>query len=134
MPKKGSTYATIGVDLQKWLEDWREETGDSHAEVARKLSTKEDSVHRARMTEMAKGLLNTMMFLEKVGERIYKGDYLKMAKYAMTDAGLDILKDRDIAGKLTPYQRDVLRQIVKKAQEDVLDDPDKDEVKRYLGK
>ena len=134
MPKKGSTYATVGVDLQKWLFDWCKETSDTYADVVRRLSTKKNIVHRARMTEMAQGILNTMMFLEKIGERIYKGDYLQMAKYALTDDGLEILKDRNFAGKLTPYQKDVLRQVIEKAKKDVLDNPDNEDIKKYLNR
>jgi len=55
-----------------------------------------------------------------------------MAKYALTDDGLNILKDRAFRKKLSPYQRDVLKQVTEKAKEDILDDPDKEAIKEYL--
>ncbi|MBW2575267.1 MAG: hypothetical protein JRC88_07245 [Deltaproteobacteria bacterium] len=55
-----------------------------------------------------------------------------MAKYAFTDNGLQILKDRAFSKKLTPYRRDVFRQIIEKAKDDILEDPNKEEIKSYL--
>ena len=55
-----------------------------------------------------------------------------MAKYALTDDGLNILKDQAFRKKLSPYQRDVLKQVTEKAKDDILDDPDKEAIKEYL--
>lgn len=117
MPKKGSTYATIGIDLQKWLSDETERTGELHAQIARRLN-----INRARIHEMSKGELNTMMYLEIIVSKVYGGDYLKMAKYALTDDGLEVLKDRNFKEKLTPYQRDVYSQAIEKLKKDLLKD------------
>ena len=57
---------------------------------------------------------------------------VEMAKYALTDDGLNILKDRAFRKKLSPYQRDIYDQLVKKFKEDILDDPDKEAIKEYL--
>ena len=57
---------------------------------------------------------------------------VEMAKYALTDDGLNILKDRAFRKKLSPYRRDVFRQVIEKAKDDVLEDPDKEEIKSYL--
>jgi len=62
---------------------------------------------------------------------IKKQGGVEMAKYALTDDGLNILKDRAFRKKLSPYQRDIYDQFVKKVKEDVLNDPE--EAKRkYL--
>ncbi len=48
-----------------------------------------------------------------------------MAKYALTDEGLKVLKDRDFRKKLLPYQRDIFNQGVEKLKEEILNDPEK---------
>ena len=63
---------------------------------------------------------------------IKKQGGVEMAKYALTDDGLAILKDRAFRKKLSPYQRDIYDQLVKKFKEDILIDPEKAE-RKYLG-
>jgi len=107
MPKKDSKYATVDIDLKQWLEDYMAANGINKLRVAQVLD-----VNRGRITEMANGRLNTMMFVELITEKIYKGKgYEHMAKYALTDAGLEILKDLDWKRKNTPHKRALHRQI-----------------------
>jgi len=54
-----------------------------------------------------------------------------MAKHALTDDGLQILKDQAFKKKLSPYQRDIFNQGVERLKEEILANPEK--VKRkYL--
>ena len=48
-----------------------------------------------------------------------------MAKYAHTDDGLAVLKDRAFREKLSPYQRDIYTQIIEKLKAEILADPEK---------
>ena len=48
-----------------------------------------------------------------------------MAKYALTDDGLQILKDRAFREKLSPYQRDIYNQVIEKLKAEILADPEK---------
>ncbi len=56
---------------------------------------------------------------------IKKQGGVEMAKYALTNDGLAILKDRGFREKLSPYQRDIFDQVVEKLKEEILNDPEK---------
>jgi hypothetical protein len=122
MPKLGDKYATVDIDLQRWVLDEMQRTGKNQAAMSRWLDTE-----RARITEMKNGKLNTMQFLEIIVEVVYKGDFTAMAKYAQTDDGLQMLKDLHFKKNLSPQQRDVFRRIYEATQKIVLKDIDKAE-------
>lgn len=117
MPKSGDKYATVDVDLQRWLKDEMLRTGKNQAAIARYLK-----VVRARVHEMKNGKLNTMQFLEIIVETVYKGDFTAMAKYAQTDDGLQMLKELHFKRHLTPQQRDVYRRIHEATKKMVMKD------------
>ena len=126
MPAKGSKYATIDVDLQRWGKDEIARTGEKPAHLARRLG-----VERARVHELLSNKLNTMNMLEIIVGTTLKGDYTQMAKYAKTDTGLEVLKDLHFKQKLSPYQRDVYKQLDDAIRKKILEDPD--EAKKLLG-
>jgi hypothetical protein len=117
MPKSGDKYATVEVDLQRWLLEEMQRTGKKQAAMARHLD-----VERARVHEMKNGKLNTMQFLEIIVEKVYKGDFTAMAKFAQTDTGLQMLKDLNFKKSLNPQQRDVYSRIDELVKKKILKD------------
>ena len=49
-----------------------------------------------------------------------------------TDDGLTLLKRQNFTKNLSPYQKDIFNKVIDKAQKDVLEDPDKKDIKDYL--
>lgn len=105
MPAKGRTYNKINVDLGLWLKDYRAKTGNNKAGVARALG-----LDRKRITDMERGDINTVTYLQNIVTTFEGGDYLRMAKYAKDDAGMQTLKTLNYVTKLTPQERDFYRQ------------------------
>ena len=64
------------------------------------------------------------------------GDYqenpIPEKRESISSEGLTVLKNQAFRKKLSPYQRDIYDQLVKKFREDILDDPDKEAIKEYL--
>jgi len=108
MPKKGETYSRIDINLQKWCQDYMVAHGLNQTQLAKKLKT-----YDSRVTEMIQGTGNTLFNLEKIVFGVYEGDYEQMAKYALTDEGLEALKDYNFRRKLTPLERDHIKTINK---------------------
>ena len=105
MPAKGETYNRVNIDLKRWVEDYKNKTGLNNAGVAKVLG-----LDRKRITEMLRGEINTMKYLQIVVNTAEGGDYLRMGKYAKDDAGMETLKTLDYLTNLTPYERDLYRQ------------------------
>jgi len=67
-----------------------------------------------------------------------KWDYLsgymcKIESDVPSEVGLQTLKDLDFEKKLTPYQRDIYKQLKEKLMKDILEDPYKECIKKFLG-
>ena len=105
MPAKGRTYNKVSVDLRSWLKDYRSKTGLNKAGVARALG-----LDRKRITDMERGKINTITYLQTIVDVIEGGDYLRMAKYAKDDTGMQALKTLNYMTKLTPEEREFYQQ------------------------
>ena len=106
MPAKGEIYSRIDVACDKWAIDWIEKNGLRKADLARALGQ-----YNRFVTDLVRGNINTLKTLEIIVEKAEGGNYLKMAKYALTDAGLEVLKDLNFKRNLTPLQRDEFKRI-----------------------
>jgi len=105
LPAKGRTYNKVNVDLRLWLKDYRAKTGLNKAGVGKVLG-----LDRKRITDMERGAINTVTYLQAIVNTVEGGDYLRMAKYAKDDAGMQTLKTLNYVTKLTPEERDFYRQ------------------------
>jgi len=105
LPAKGRTYNKVNVDLGLWLKDYQVKTGLNKAGVARALD-----LDRKRITDMERGNINTVTYLQIIVDTAEGGDYLRMAKYAKDDSGMQALKTLNYVTKLTPEQREFYQQ------------------------
>ena len=105
MPAKGKTYNKVSVDLGRWLKDYQAKTGLNKAGVAKTLD-----LDRKRVTDMERGDINTVTYLQIIVDAVEGGDYLRMAKYAKDDSGMQALKTLNYVTKLTPEQREFYQQ------------------------
>ena len=101
MPAKGEFYSRIDVSCDQWAKEWLVKTGKRPADLARLLGVVDRFVHN-----LVNGRINTLKTLEIIVEKAEGGNYLNMGQYALTDLGLDALKDMQFRKKLTPLERD----------------------------
>jgi len=105
LPAKGKTYNKVSVDLGRWLKDYQAKTGLNKASIAKVLE-----LDRKRVTDMERGDINTVTYLQIIVDAVEGGDYLRMAKYAKDDSGMQALKTLNYVTKLTPEQREFYQQ------------------------
>ena len=101
MPARGEFYSHVEVACDKWAKDWLVKTGKRQADLARMLGVVDRFVH-----DLVNGRINTLKTLEIIVEKAGGGNYLIMGQYALTDEGLETLKDMQFRKKLSPLERD----------------------------
>jgi len=103
--RKGESYSQIPVDLARWLKDFSYESGLRKIEIAQRMIDPEvnQSINRARLTEMEQGCLNTMKFLQIIVNSFYGGNFERMLKYATNEEGVRMLKLMNFKKKLSAY-------------------------------
>ena len=100
MPARGEFYSRIDIACDQWAKDWLAKTGKRQADLARLLGVVDRFVH-----DLVNGRINTLKTLEIIVEKAERGNYLNMGQYALTDLGLDALKDMQFRKKLSPLER-----------------------------
>lgn len=80
MPAKGEIYATLNIDLARWLRDYTARYGLSPADVAHRTG-----LNRGRVTELADGKCATLKYIHIVVEKLLSGDYLALLPYCGDD-------------------------------------------------
>lgn len=120
MPPKGTKYAVLDIDLEKWARDEIAATGEKKIDLATRLN-----LARPRVTELFQGKANTIYMLEKIVGSALKGDYMRMARYAKTKEGLRLLKDLTFRKGLSPYQEDLYDRLCALIQHGIKKNPEK---------
>ena len=106
MPAKGEFYSRVDVACDKWAKDWLVKTGKRKADLARLFGVADRFVY-----DLVRGRINTLKTLEIIVEKAEGGDYLVMGQYALTDEGLETLKEMQFKKKLSPLERDQYRRL-----------------------
>lgn len=106
MPAKGEFYSRVDIACDQWAKDWLVKTGKRQADLARLLGVVDRFVH-----DLVNGRINTLKTLEIIVQKAEGGNYLNMAQYAVTDEGLDTLKEINFRKKLSPLERDQYNRI-----------------------
>ena len=90
MARKGEILTKIDVNAGKALRAWMDRNrGLSHTEVARILHIE----NPGRIQEILDGKRDTKLFVRRIVQSLYKGDYLAIMNYATSDLGRDWLEE-----------------------------------------
>ena len=112
MAGKGEKYAQVSVDLQRWLKDFRRVNNLNQAQVAAMILDENGKpVDKSRISAMKRGKQNTMLYLQRIGKHIYKGDFSCMVQYAMDNDGIETLAMLQFKSKLGPSERKITDRI-----------------------
>ena len=109
MPARGEFYSRVEISCDQWAKDWLVKTGKRQADLARLLGVVDRFVH-----DLVNGRINTLKTLEIIVEKAEGGNYLIIGQYALTDEGLEALKDMQFRKKLSPLERDLALKCKKK--------------------